>query len=110
MVKIGFPHRSTRWTFFLVIRGPSGFRKIKNCPEHIFFPVETYLDRTKSITFLVVTNILIVVWSVFTFSTFQNHPDKDFITCPFNARHMFLRSDLRKHLSHCADRVSISFH
>jgi len=37
----------------------------------------------------------------------QNHPEKDFVTCPFNARHMFLRSDLRKHLSHCADRVTL---
>ena len=30
---------------------------------------------------------------------------KDFVACPFNAKHMVLRHELRTHLAHCADRV-----
>ena len=36
----------------------------------------------------------------------QNHPDKDFVNCPFNAKHVMLRHDVRHHVSRCPDRVS----
>ena len=36
----------------------------------------------------------------------KNHPDKDFVSCPFNAKHVMLRSEIRHHVSRCPDRVS----
>ena len=36
----------------------------------------------------------------------KNHPDKDFVNCPFNAKHVMLRSEIRHHVSRCPDRVS----
>lgn len=38
----------------------------------------------------------------------ENHPEKDFVTCPFNAKHVMLRSEIRHHVSRCPDRVSRS--
>lgn len=37
----------------------------------------------------------------------KNHPDKDFVTCPFNAKHVMLRHEIRYHVSRCPDRVSV---
>lgn len=37
----------------------------------------------------------------------QNHPDKDFVNCPFNAKHVMLRHDVRHHVSRCPDRSTI---
>lgn len=37
----------------------------------------------------------------------ENHPEKDFVNCPFNAKHVMLRHELRQHVSRCPDRVSL---
>ena len=36
----------------------------------------------------------------------ENHADKDFVSCRFNAKHVMLRSEGRHHVSRCPDRVS----
>jgi len=35
----------------------------------------------------------------------KNHPNKDFVPCPFNAKHVVLRPELKTHIAHCPNRV-----
>ena len=38
------------------------------------------------------------------FLTFQQHPDKNYTVCPYNASHHFPRDQIRDHLLECRDR------
>ena len=38
---------------------------------------------------------------------FQNYTGKDFVTCPFNAKHEMPKPEIRHHLAMCPDKAVI---